>query len=91
MIDSTRRGIRAILRGRTLQRDPDRGWILGVCAGFAEYFGLPVTLVRILAVAGLLLLTVVTLTAYLSAALLLPRRGFRALPTRRGHGPRRYS
>lgn len=90
MIDSTRRSIRALFRGRILKRDPGRGWILGVCAGLAEYFGLPVTLVRVLAVAGLLLLTVITLTAYLTAALLMPRRTFRALPERRGRGLRQY-
>jgi len=36
---------------KTLYRDPLRGKIGGVCAGIAEYFGLEIWLVRVVAVA----------------------------------------
>jgi phage shock protein C len=57
-----------------LHRDPERGWLLGVCAGLAEYFGVRVLAVRLLAVAGLVFFTMPTLVAYLTAGLLLKRR-----------------
>jgi len=59
---------------RRLYRDPRRGWIAGVCAGIAEYFGLGRGLVRILTVLGAVFFTIPTLLAYVAAALLLPRR-----------------
>jgi phage shock protein C len=39
-----------------LHRDPSKGKIAGVCAGIAEYFGLELWLVRILALTGFFLL-----------------------------------
>ncbi len=40
----------------TLQRDPSKGKIAGVCAGVADYFGLEIWLVRILTLTGFFLL-----------------------------------
>ncbi len=57
-----------------LRRDPENGWVLGVCAGLAEYFGLPVALVRILTMAGLVFFSVPTLVLYFALALFVPRR-----------------
>jgi phage shock protein C len=42
--------------GKQLHRDPQQGKIAGVCAGFAEYFGIETWLVRIATVAATLLL-----------------------------------
>ncbi|GAA6185692.1 MULTISPECIES: envelope stress response membrane protein PspC [Alteromonadaceae] len=41
---------------KQLQRDSENGKIAGVCAGIAEYFGIETWLVRIAAVAAMLLL-----------------------------------
>ena len=38
---------------RRLKRDPDRGWIAGVCVGLADYFDWNVKLIRIIFVLGL--------------------------------------
>ncbi|WP_299072598.1 envelope stress response membrane protein PspC [uncultured Paraglaciecola sp.] len=40
----------------SLQRDPSRGKIAGVCAGVAEYFGMEIWLVRMLTLTGFFLL-----------------------------------
>ena len=40
----------------SLQRDPSKGKIAGVCAGIAEYFGLEIWLVRVLTLTGFFLL-----------------------------------
>lgn len=57
-----------------LYRDPRRGWLAGVCAGLADYFGLSACLVRCLVVLAGMFFTLPTLFAYLVAALVLPRR-----------------
>ena len=57
-----------------LYRDPKRGWIAGVCAGVADYFGVGTYLVRLLMLISLLIFTVPTFIAYLIAALVLERR-----------------
>jgi phage shock protein C len=63
----------APLRSRTrLYRDPDRGIVMGVCAGLADYFGFNLTVVRVLTALGLVMFTVPTVLAYLAAAWLLP-------------------
>lgn len=59
---------------RRLYRDPRRGWIAGVCAGIADYFGLSPGFMRILTFISAVVFTVPTLVAYIIAALLLKRR-----------------
>jgi len=65
------RGWRGYFR---LWRDPRHAIVLGVCAGLAEYFGVGRTLIRVLALLGLVFFTMPTLIAYFVAALLLERR-----------------
>lgn len=59
---------------RRLYRDTRRGWLAGVCAGIADYFGLSAGLVRFLTVLGVLFFPPPTFFAYLVAALALPRK-----------------
>ena len=59
---------------RRLYRDPRRGWIAGVCAGLADYFGLGPGFVRVLTVLSAMFFTIPTVLAYLVAAAALPRR-----------------
>ena len=59
---------------RRLYRNPKRGWIAGVCAGLADYFGVGTGLVRVLVLVSLMIFTVPTFIAYLIAAMLLERR-----------------
>ena len=59
---------------RRLYRNPKRGWIAGVCAGIADYFGVGTCLVRVLVLVSLMLFTVPTFIAYLIAAMVLERR-----------------
>ena len=53
-----------------LYKDRENGWIFGVCAGIAEYWGISTGVVRILAVISLWLFSGITLLAYLIAAVL---------------------
>lgn len=39
---------------RRLKRDPDRGWVAGVCVGLADYFDWSVKLIRVIFVLGLI-------------------------------------
>ncbi|MBU1310920.1 MAG: PspC domain-containing protein [Gammaproteobacteria bacterium] len=48
--------------------------VSGVCAGFAGYYQQPRWLIRILAVALLLMFPIATIVAYLVAAVVLPDR-----------------
>ena len=50
-------------------RDPDHGWIAGVCAGIADHLGIAPGLVRAAAVVGLIAFTVPTAVAYVALAL----------------------
>jgi len=59
---------------RRLYRNPRRGWIAGVCAGIADYFGVSAGLVRLLMVISLIAFTLPTFAAYVIAALVLERR-----------------
>jgi len=62
---------------RRLYRDPERGILLGVCAGVAEAVACPAWLVRIAALAALWFYVEPTVIAYALAALLLPVRPLR--------------
>jgi phage shock protein C len=57
-----------------LYRDPRRGWLAGVCAGIADYFGVSSGLVRLLTVLSAIFFTAPTVLAYIVAALVLTRR-----------------
>jgi phage shock protein C len=59
---------------RRLYRNPKRGWIAGVCAGLADYFGVGTCLVRFLVLVSLVVFTVPTLIAYVVAGFVLERR-----------------
>jgi phage shock protein C len=59
---------------RRLYRDPRRGWVAGVCAGLADYFGLSTGVVRLVMVVLLMAFTLPTLLAYVIAAMVLERR-----------------
>jgi phage shock protein C len=57
-----------------LYRDGNNGLIAGVCAGLADYFGVRIVLVRIVALLGLCFFVFPVLIAYVVLALVLPRR-----------------
>ena len=59
---------------RRLYRNPGRGWIAGVCAGLADYFGLSVGVVRLATLVLLIAFTLPTFIAYVIAAMVLERR-----------------
>jgi len=72
---------------RELYRDPSRARISGVCAGIADYFGLEVWVVRIIAVSALLFFQFPVLLAYGIAHFVLdPKPGSEK---RRHHGKAR--
>lgn len=60
-------------RPSRLYRNTERGKIFGVCAGLADYFGVSVFIVRIVAVIALFMFTLPTLVCYFLAALLISR------------------
>ncbi len=63
---------------RELYRDPSRAKISGVCAGIADYFGLEVWVVRIIAVSALIFFQFPVLLAYGIAHFILePKPGAR--------------
>ena len=59
---------------RRLYRDPRRGWIAGVCAGLADYFGFSPGVVRLVMLVLLMAFTLPTFLAYVIAAMVLERR-----------------
>ena len=59
---------------RRLYRDSDKGLILGVCAGLADYFGFAVTATRVCVAVSLIFFMPATLLVYFGLALLLPKR-----------------
>ena len=50
-------------------RDPDHGWIAGVCAGLADHLGLAPALVRAATVVGLIAFTLPTVVGYAALAI----------------------
>ena len=58
---------------RRLTRNTDEAMIGGVCAGVADYLGLDVTLVRVLAVLGAIFGLGSLVVAYVVAWLLMPQ------------------
>ena len=61
-------------RGRRLRLDRDEGWLAGVCAGCAGYFGIDPAFVRVGAVVTALFLPKLMIAAYLVAWLVLRSR-----------------
>ena len=57
-----------------LYRNPRRGYVSGVCAGIAEYFGIEPFLVRLAVLIGLIFFSLPLLIAYFIATLALPPR-----------------
>lgn len=57
-----------------LYKDKRRGVVAGVCAGFADYFGVDVVLVRIAMILMLIFLTPFALVGYIVAAIVTPQR-----------------
>jgi phage shock protein C len=62
-----------------LYRNPRRGVLFGVCAGFADYFGFDLTVVRVLTVVGAFFSGPLVCIAYLLLGLMLPRRPYDGL------------
>ncbi|WP_428943119.1 envelope stress response membrane protein PspC [Pantoea sp. FN060301] len=62
----------AIVKGKKLWRIPSRGKVKGVCAGVADYFEIPVRLVRVIVVLSMFFgLFMFTLIAYFGLAFVL--------------------
>jgi phage shock protein C len=57
-----------------LYRNPRRGYVSGVCAGIADYFGMEPFLIRLAMVVGAFFFTLPVLIAYVVAVLALPAR-----------------
>ena len=70
----TRPGYAAAERASAiLSRPMDRKKLGGVCAGFARYFDMDVTLMRILWLAGVILSGGLVLLVYIAAWILMPK------------------
>ncbi|QQP89960.1 envelope stress response membrane protein PspC [Skermanella sp. TT6] len=65
-----------------LYRDRERGKLLGVCAGLADYFGVDVFLVRLGVALGGIFFTMPVVGAYLLAALVLKNKPARVYASR---------
>ena len=60
---------------RKLWRDPQRGKLMGVCAGLSEYLNVPVTLIRIMVIISLFIgLFMITVVVYFSLGYFLEKR-----------------
>lgn len=57
-----------------LYRNPQHGYLGGVCAGIGDYFGIEPFLVRLAVVVGVFVFTPVVLVGYIVAVLALPTR-----------------
>ena len=55
-------------------RDPENGWIAGVCAGIAENAGVDPLVIRLAAVISTIFFVVPALVAYVALAIVLPVR-----------------
>lgn len=74
-----RRRARRFRRGRRrghLYRDRDRGRLLGVCAGIADYLGRPVWEIRLYVILGLLFMWHITVPAYCIAYFLMDEKPY---------------
>ncbi len=62
--------------GRALYRDPEAGKICGVCAGFAEYYGIETWQVRLGALLGLIFVPSLAFTGYFVAYFLMDKKPY---------------
>ena len=63
---------------RKLWRDPQRGKLMGVCAGLSEYLNVPVNLIRIMVIISLFIgLFMITVVVYFSLGYFLEKRPLR--------------
>ena len=56
---------------RGFYRDPENGWLFGVCAGIADRFNLNLCILRLVAVVCLVVVTWLTVLLYVAAVLLI--------------------
>ena len=56
---------------RGFYRDPENGWLFGVCAGLADRFNLNLLMLRCVAIICLLAFTWLTVLVYVAAVLLV--------------------
>lgn len=61
-------------RPRRLYRDGERGVILGVCAGVAEFFDMQIAMVRLITLISFLVFTMPTLVTYVLLGWLLKKK-----------------
>lgn len=74
---SSQRSARTKMRFRTgLYRDPDRKKICGVCAGFADYFGIEVWQMRLGAILGLVFIPQLIFCGYFVAYFLMDKKPY---------------
>ncbi|MEO8464575.1 MAG: envelope stress response membrane protein PspC [Gammaproteobacteria bacterium] len=59
-----------------LYRIPGSGKVFGVCAGLADYFGLDVTIARVIVVLGAVFSAPLVVVAYIVLGFLLPVRNY---------------
>ncbi len=64
-------------RPHQLYRDSERGVILGVCAGLADFFDWPLWLTRVTTIALGWFFPISVLVAYMVGALIMPKRSLR--------------
>lgn len=62
---------------RRLYRDPDNGWLLGVCIGLAHWLRVDPLPVRVAALIGVVTLPLIFSPLYLLLGVLLPRRALK--------------
>jgi phage shock protein C len=62
--------------GRSLYRDPEAGKVCGVCAGFAQYYGIENWQVRLGAILGLIFIPSLTFTGYFIAYFLMDKKPY---------------
>ena len=67
----------AVRGGPGLYKIPERGILLGVCAGIADHFGLFTWVVRAIAIVLLIILPFPVIVAYILLGMLLPERPLR--------------
>ena len=70
-------------RRRRLYRSTGQRWLFGVCGGIAEYYGIEVLIVRLIAIAGLLFLTTPTVITYIVAAFVMKKEPLAEAPSER--------
>jgi phage shock protein C len=73
---------------RDLYREPERGWIAGVCAGLARYYQVDVWVARVVAFSLLIFIPQIAFWAYVIAIFMLARRPRVNAPTPVRKGPK---